>query len=58
MSDLYPNENYIGPPNEAFSVVIRLAKGRPCAGLPDCPPASRKHRGRLDREDRKEFTLR
>jgi len=29
MSDLYPNENYIRPPNEAFSVVIRVTKGCP-----------------------------
>ena len=29
MSGLYPNENYIRPPNEAFSVVIRVTKGCP-----------------------------
>ena len=29
MSDLYPNENYIRPPNEASSVVIRLTRGCP-----------------------------
>jgi radical SAM superfamily enzyme YgiQ (UPF0313 family) len=29
MSELYPNENYIRPPNEAFSVIIRVTKGCP-----------------------------
>lgn len=29
MSELYPGENYIRPPNEAFSVVIRVTKGCP-----------------------------
>lgn len=29
MSELYPDENYIRPPNEAFSVVIRVTKGCP-----------------------------
>ena len=29
MSDLYPNEQYIRPPNEAFSVIIRVTKGCP-----------------------------
>ena len=27
MSELYPNEHYIRPPNEAFSVIIRVTKG-------------------------------
>jgi hypothetical protein len=27
MSDLYPNEQYIRPPNEALSVIIRVTKG-------------------------------
>jgi len=29
MSELYPNEHYIRPPNEAFSVIIRVTKGCP-----------------------------
>jgi len=29
MSELYPGENYIRPPNEAFSVIIRVTKGCP-----------------------------
>lgn len=27
MSELYPGEHYIRPPNEAFSVIIRVTKG-------------------------------
>jgi len=29
MSELYPGEHYIRPPNEAFSVIIRVTKGCP-----------------------------
>jgi len=36
MSELYPNEHYIRPPNEAFSVVIRVTKGCPWARCRFC----------------------
>jgi len=36
MNELYPGEHYIRPPNEAFSVIIRLTKGCPWARCRFC----------------------